>query len=281
MNYMNKSLSIRETLSLSWQEIQARFLPFLLLALSISFSNWLCRGIFLGFDPLLMQAAQQQHPILSIFSHVLSGLFSMWLTIAFVFYVCKRTNSTKELLWLALMRLPRLLIGTILYTVPILFFMLIVALLCTLLFLLGNPVTVLLAVFVALVGFIALIAWFVYFILLPYVFILTDLPFMASFRYAYSLVKNRFWHTVGLLALVTLIITVVSVILFIGIGLIGVVLWMVIPSSRYIIGLLAILPMALVYVIYQVTFIAVYIDSTSRANLPQEEPQEETLPTLN
>ena len=104
---------------------------------------------------------------------------------------------------------------------------------------------------------------------------------MASFRYAYSLVKNRFWHTVGLLALVTLIITVVSVILFIGIGLIGVVLWMVIPSSRYIIGLLAILPMALVYVIYQVTFIAVYIDSTSRANLPQEEPQEETLPTLN
>lgn len=278
MNYMSKSLTISELLSLSWQEIKARFVPFFLLALCTPFVGWLLNGLLLSFDPLLLQTMQQENPLLSILANFISGLFGLWFTAAFVLFVCKRTGSIRELLMLALSRVPRLFLGFLLYALFVICCFVLVFLLGWSIYLLFGAESALTGILIALLAIatvVGLLVLFVYLVLFPYVLILTNVPVLRSFGYAYSLVKNRFWYTLGLLVLLMLICLGVALLLLLVFGITSLVLWMLFPVFRYIFGLLTIVTTALLNILYQVPLLAVYVDRSSR---PVTQPADNPAP---
>lgn len=273
MNEIDNTLDFQDLLERSWQEIRNRFLPFFLLAACAPAASWLIQGILLGFDPIQATATQPkmwQSLTLSLLSTFLSG----WFVSAFILYVCKHTQNLTESWALAFYRLPRLILGTLLYLLIISVGGVIAFGICwIILYLLAAAPLVawgLVAIWV-IFFILLLLVTIIYWIFVPYLLLLTDLPLVNCFSSSYQLVKGHFWHTVGLLFLLLLISAIVSIISMLAIGLLGAISWILLPISRYIVGFLAIIPVTFMTLIYQVPLIALYLDLSPKLFEPTEQ----------
>lgn len=256
-----KFLSISSILRLSFQEIRNRFRYLFLLALIGPVCNWFIQGILTSFDPQITVAAEPS--LMGIILGILLMLISSWGLISFVLFVCKRADSLPDVFLLALKQLPRFLGGLILYFIIMTLYVALSLLLIMLAsFIFGiNTWLGMIAVTLFLVVTIAgLLVLAVYLILLPYLLVLTDISVFWTFPAAYTLIKNHFWKTVGLLTAIVFISLVIYLICLIGLGVTSVLISLLIPSARYLFSLLTVIPDALALLVTQIPLIALYID---------------------
>ena len=273
MNETDNVLDFQDLLERSWQEIMKRFLPFFLLAACAPAASWLIQGILVGFDPV--QAATTQPKLWqSLTASLLSTLLSSWFVSALILYICKHTQNLTESWALAFYRLPRLILGTLLYILVISVGAGVAFAICwIILYLLAAAPLVawgLVAIWI-LFFILLLLVTIIYWIFVPYLLLLTDLPLVTCFSSSYQLVKGHFWHTVGLLFILLLISIIVSIITMLAIGLLGAISWILLPVSRYIVGFLAIIPVAFLTLVYQVPLIALYLDLSPKLFEPTEQ----------
>lgn len=262
MNQENNILDLQDLLARSWQEIKNRFLPFFLLAACAPAAALLVQGILIGFDPIQTSATQ---PALwqSLTASILTTFFSAWFISALVLYICKHTQTLTESWSLALYRLPRVLMGMLAYLLIVGTGFVLAFGICWLIFYILSAAPLVAWGLIGIWGLFFLMLLFVtvvYWIFVPYLLLLTDLSILTCFTSSYQLVKGHFWHTVGLLLLIILIATVVSVISMLAIAMLGGIAWVLWPASRYIVSVLAVIPGALMALIYQVPLIALYLD---------------------
>ena len=255
-------LTIPSILSLSFREIYNRFRYFFLLALIGPVCAWVLQGAINGFDPL--QTASQDPAFFKMICFSGLAMFiSVWAWVALVLFVCKRTDSFGDLFILSLKRLPRLIAGLLIYTLLTALYILLFVLLITCTFwILGTegPGTTPIVIVLVLLMSTGLAIALVYLVLLPYLLILTDIPLLTTFPAAFTLVKNHFWHTLGLLLLVGIISGVIYTLMLLALGIVSLVFYWILPPTRYFFYFLSVIPAALVLLINQVPLIALYID---------------------
>ena len=268
MNKSTETLTHSELISRSWQEIRGRFAPFMLLACITPAFSWLMTGLAFGLDPMTQSTAQQQHPLLMLLVSLLSALVGSYCTAALILFICKRTDTPWQALQTAWHPFLRLFGGGLLMSVGMsAALMLLGILLGGTVYLLGAP-EVLFLLFLFLCAGVLI----VYFCLLPYLLVLTDIPVLSCFSAAFHLVKGRFWFTLGLLFLVGLISFAIAIV-----G--GIVLSIFVSVFSLVSGLLAgilsfvWIPVAgLIVLIAQVPLLALYLDRVSIHQAPQETP---------
>lgn len=269
-------LELSSILRLSWREIRNRFPHLFLLALIEPVVMWFSRGIIKGFDPL--QLAEAEPSFWGALVSLVAVLISLWGLIALVLFVCKRANNFRELFILALKRLPRFVGGMLLYVLLTVVYIALSALLFVLAGLIvGFQGGGLLAIGVlGIILMAGLVALSVYFILLPYVLILTDISVWLALPAAYTLVKHNFWRTLGLLLILGLIGAGIYVLSLITLAFTAIILWFIWPGLRYILSFLFVIPMALVVLSSQIPLIAVYVDRIQllRTNAEQADSSE-------
>ena len=260
MNETENILGMQDLLERSWQEIQKRFLPFFLLAACAPLATWFIQGIFMGFDPL---KNTEPSVWISLISSLLISLVSVWFNISLILFICKHTRTITESWIFALHRLPRFIIGVLLYMLCLGAGTALAFGICFLIFyLLSNVAVIAWLLIILWVCFFAMVffAVAIYWIFIPYLFILTDFSLTTCFTLSYRLVKGHFWHTVALLFILLLIAAGISILSALAIGTIGIIGTVLLPASRYLIVLLGIIPAALLALIYQVPLLALYLD---------------------
>lgn len=273
MSQAYKLPTIQALLLRSWQELKSRFRPFILLALIGPVVSWFLQGIAMGFDPLRNQETSASL-LLVVPCALLTFFISMWCLVAFVMFVCKRASDWKELFWLALLKLPRFVAGIIVYGLFIIAYTVICILLWVLIawILQKLPALGILMLFLMILAFAAGIIYVsVHFILLPYVLILTDISLFDTFTAAYRLIKNRWWHTFGLLVVLSLIGMMVFLAFGIVIGILAIASYVIWPATRYFFSFLFVIPGALMILIQQIPLIALYIDSAYSLQKSQQQ----------
>lgn len=280
MNKSIETLTHSELISRSWQEIKGRFAPFMLLACITPAFSWLMTGLAFGLDPMTQSTAQQQHPLLMLLVSILSALAGVYCTAALILFICKRTDTPWQALKTAWRPFLRLFGGSLLITVAILIMWALLGLLWFVLVTGEDPETsnlffyylLILPLVEILVASLVQTVLAVYFCLLPYLLVLTDIPVLSCFSAAFRLVKGRFWFTLGLLFLLGLI--------SLGIGIAaGIVLSIFVTlfslSSGLLAGILSLLwvPVTgLATLIVLVPMLALYLDRVRINQAPQETP---------
>lgn len=264
-------LSIREILKHSAQELCKRFWPFFFLALIGPLTAWLLRGVSIGFDPL-QNLSQAPNWLAIAFISLLTIFFSLWSVVALVLFICKRADTWHELFKLSFMRLPRVIAGLFVYFFLMGLYLVLSMIIVGYIAQSTHTALQLLAVLLAIAVLISLTVCWVYFLLLPYILILTNIPIWMSLPSAFTLIKNHFWKTFVLLLCLFGIALVVSLVCSVVLGLSSVLGFLIWPASRYIFGALAIIPTALSLLIYHLPMIALYINlSTSWQEQEQRE----------
>ena len=280
MNKSIETLTHSELISRSWQEIKGRFAPFMLLACITPAFSWLMTGLAFGLDPMTQSTAQQQQPLLMLLVSILSALAGSYCTAALILFICKRTDTPWQALKTAWRPFLRLFGGSLLITVAILIMWALLGLLWFVLVTGEDPETsnlffyylLILPLVEILVASLVQTVLAVYFCLLPYLLVLTDIPVLSCFSAAFRLVKGRFWFTLGLLFLLGLI--------SLGIGIAaGIVLSIFVTlfslSSGLLAGILSLLwvPVTgLATLIVLVPMLALYLDRVRINQAPQETP---------
>ena len=280
MNQATETLTHSELISRSWQEIRGRFAPFMLLACITPAFSWLIAGLAFGLDPMTQSMAQQQQPLLMLLVSILSALAGSYCTAALILFICKRTDTPWQALKTAWRPFLRLFGGSLLITVAILIMWALLGLLWFVLVTGEDPETsnlffyylLILPLVEILVASLVQTVLAVYFCLLPYLLVLTDIPVLSCFSAAFRLVKGRFWFTLGLLFLLGLI--------SLGIGIAaGIVLSIFVTlfslSSGLLAGILSLLwvPVTgLATLIVLVPMLALYLDRVRINQAPQETP---------
>ena len=191
MNKSEETLTHAELISRSWQEIKGRFAPFMLLACIAPAFSWLIAGLAFGLDPMTQSAAQQQHPLLMLLVSLLSALVGSYGTAALILFICKRTDTPWQALQTAWHPFLRLFGGGLLMSVGMsAALMLLGILLGGAVYLLGAPEV--LYLFILLFLFLCAGVLMVYFCLLPYLLVLTDIPVLSCFFRRISFGKRTF-----------------------------------------------------------------------------------------
>ena len=269
MNQATETLTHSELISRSWQEIKGRFAPFMLLACITPAFSWLIAGLAFGLDPMTQSMAQQQQPLLMLLVSILSALAGSYCTAALILFICKRTDTPWQALQTAWHPFLRLFGGGLLMSVGMsAALMLLGILLGGAVYLLGAPEV--LYLFILLFLFLCAGVLMVYFCLLPYLLVLTDIPVLSCFSAAFHLVKGRFWFTLGLLFLVGLISFGITMAAGIALSIFVTVFSLV---SGLLAGILSFvwIPVAgLIVLIVQVPMLALYLDRVSIHQAPQE-----------
>ena len=267
-------LSIPELLDRSRQEIQNRFGPLFLLTLFVPIITWIIPTVLLGFSVQQQTETAYAHPFLALMSIILNATAVLWLTGALILYVCKRVQKISEALVLGGKKLPRLLVGMLLYVIPLLL-LVTTAILCNLgietylpegeaLYWLANVLVMLLFLSV-------LIVLSVYCILLPYVLVLMEMPIKDCVVAAFQLVHQYFWRTLWLVILLVIISTIIGGLGAFVITFVGSILQFFIPASRYLFLFLGFIPAALSLLIFHIPLIAWYINLTLQLWSPEEQ----------
>lgn len=280
MNKSIETLTHSELISRSWQEIKGRFAPFMLLACITPAFSWLMTGLAFGLDPMTQSTAQQQQPLLMLLVSILSALPGVYCTAALILFICKRADTPWQALKTAWRPFLRLFGGSLLITVAILIMWALLGLLWFVLVTGEDPETsnlffyylLILPLVEMLVASLVQTVLAVYFCLLPYLLVLTDIPVLSCFSAAFRLVKGRFWFTLGLLFLLCLI----SLGIGIAAGIVLSVLQFIFAlSSGLLAGILSLLwvPVTgLATLIVLVPMLALYLDRVSIHQAPQETP---------
>ena len=258
-------LTIASLLTLSFREIKNRFRYFFLLALIGPVCGWLLQGFANGFDPY-QAAAQPASIFTNFFFNVLALLISVWAVIALVLFVCKRAGSLRDIFLFALQQFPRVLGGLLMYVLGLTLYIFLFVLLITLtlwIFHIDGSATAAIVAMEIIVMVLGLVAVTVYLILLPYVLILTDIPFWQTFATSYKLIKNSFWKTFILLFVLGLIAGGMYMLFLFVFGIVGFVSAWVLPFTRYVFSFLMVIPSALVLLANQIPLIALYIDRSA------------------
>lgn len=247
-------LTQSELLSRSWQELKKRFAPFMLLACGAPLVNWL-------FNSLL---SAQQIPVLAGIVLPVEILANTLFTSALVLFICKRADSPKQAIKMALPILWRLILAFLILTA----FLLIVVLGAVFVWLMlnylsatGNNASDLLrlcALFIMAVLFVASIVLGVYLCMLPYPLILTNEGIFSSFRTAVRLVKGFFWNTLGLLLILALIVFLIGGAASLVLSLLSLLL-----GFGWILSLLLVPVIALLMLVTQIPMVALYLDRSS------------------
>jgi len=256
------SLTIPSILSLSLREIRNRFRYLFILALIGPICNWLVQGCLTSFDPQITTAVAEPSFWAALLSLVLLFV-SAWSLIAFVLFVCKRADTFTDVFLLALKRLPRFIGGLILYFVVLsvyIFIALLLIMFASFLFGIDNWIGMLVVTLCLLIALAGLCTLAVYFVLLPYLLILTDISILWTFPAAYTLVKNRFWQTLALLLVIALISMAIYLVCLVSLGVTSVIVSLLIPPARYFFSFLTIIPAALALLANQIPLIAIYVD---------------------
>lgn len=264
---MKNLLSISDTLRQSWKELQERFVSMFLLAGLIPLSMWLLNSILVGFDPLHLQPKTPSF-LLQIIVSLLEIFIYLYITSALLVFIYRQASTISEALFLGFGKIFRLFLGFCIYIGILCWGLIFFLLLLTASYFVSIWLTLTLAIVGLLCGFMGLIILSVYFVFVPYTFVLTDTPLFECFGLSYRLVKNHFCNTIGLLLIISMISLVVSVVCYSLFGLLGLMVGILLPSSRYIFPIFTFLPAALITLIYNVPFLIVYKDR-SEAILPE------------
>lgn len=267
-------LNTQELLQRSWQEVKTRFTPFFLLALGSPLLSWLLNGLLFGFNgPLNPSEQMQLSPVLTLFVSLLTMLISLTFTSALALLVCKQVPTVGQALKAGLLRVPRLLGGTLVMLLAVaVLICLIVFLPLAVLYVLGTPdmglgiafgLLLLIACVCVGVGLIYLTLW-------PFMLILTDEPFWSSLSKAFALVKGYFWRTFGLLLVLGLINVVLSGAALLAGAAVSFLFLLVFPGAIWIASLLWVCVAAVSVLITQIPLIALFVDRSSHSQQAEE-----------
>ncbi len=260
-------LNTQELLQRSWQEIKTRFTPFFLLALGSPLLSWLLNGLLFGFSNPLNQSEQMQlSPALTLFVSLLTLLISLTFTSALALLVCKQVSTVGQALRAGLLRVPRLLGGTlVIMLAAAVLVCLLVFLPLAVLYVLGTPDMGLGIAFILLllIACVCVGIGVIYLTLWPFMLILTDEPFWASLRKAFDLVKGYFWRTFGLLLVLGLLNVVLSGAAVVAGSILLFLFLLVLPGAMWIASLLWVCVAAVSMLITQVPLIALFVDRSS------------------
>lgn len=267
-------LNTQELLQRSWQEVKTRFTPFFLLALGGPLLGWLINGLLFGFNSPLNQSEQMQlSPLLTMFVSLLTMLISLTFTSALALLVCKQVPTVGQALKAGLLRVPRLLGGTVVMLLAAAVLLcLIVFLPLAVLYVLGaSDIGLAVAFGMLLLGACLCIGvGVIYLTLWPFMLILTDEPFWSSLRKAFDLVKGYFWRTFGLLLVLGLLNVVLSGAALLAGGLISFLFLLVFPGALWIASLLWVCVAAVSMLITQIPLIALFVDRSSHSQQTED-----------
>ena len=278
MNTNDEELTVGEIISRSWQEIKGRFAPFMVLACITPAFGWLAAVLAFGLNPLTQNASQQQHPFLGLFVTVLTALLGCWTMAAFILFVCKRADTPVDALLTAWGRpFLRLLGGGLLYS----FAAMLLFVCCMFLFMFGGAwytadntfISSVVFILLSLLVMVLLVGVFVYFCLLPYFLILTDISVFSCFRLAFGLVWGKFWQTFGLILLLMLISLAINMLGGIVLVILTFILSLALPSLAGLFSLLWIPVTGLTTLALQVPLLALYLDRSHQNQAPQEQTE--------
>lgn len=212
------SFSISDILRRGTALLTGRIKWLLVLAVSAPLLNWLAQGILTGFTVSEGEMTLTQG-LGVLASALLGGLLGLVTMAAILLSASDHTLPAAQSLKLALKRLPRLILMSLFFLgVSLLVLVFAVAAAWPMISLLANNeasgflaalfgLAVLLMVLIA-----AMFAFYIYFVMFPYLLVLTDRPFLDALKTSYSLIRGRFWPTAGVVIVLGLISMGISMI---------------------------------------------------------------------
>ena len=266
-------LTLSELLSRSYQEIKNRFAPFFLLACFGPAFNWLLMGLLFGFNPITQSAMQQQYPFRVLVAAIGSMLAGTFFLTALVLFVCKRSPSPLQALKDSWPRFWRVVWGSFLLILALSIVLLLAALAgAAVLYAVGFTPEIL-AIALALYFMVAMVIWaivMVYMALFPYPLILSEQGVLGSLYTSFRLVKGYFWKTLGLLLVLTIISSAISLAAAAALWLVTFIVTLALPQLAWIFGILWIPVLALIMLVVQIPLIALYLDRSSAGVLTEQ-----------
>lgn len=283
MNEQN-SFSINDILRRGTALMTGRIKWLFVLAVSAPMLNWLAQGVLTGFNvPEGEMTFAQGLSVLA--SALMGGLLGLVSLAAVLLSASDYTLPAAQSLKLALKRLPRLLLMSVFFLgVSLLALVFAVAAAWPMISVLANNETAsfLAALFglavLLMILLAAMFTFYVYFVMFPYLLVLTDRPFFDAMKTSFALIRGRFWPTTGVVVVLGLISTGISVIGSLLTFLIALVSVFLFPQWGQAVSSLAMIPFVAVASLFtQTTLLGLYFTLTQqmpKLNVPSldEEP---------
>lgn len=277
------SFSINDILRRGMALLTGRIKWLFLLAVSAPLLNWLAQGLFTGFS-----ATGGEMPLgqgLGVLSAaLLSGLLGLVTMAAVILSAADHTLPAGESLKLAFKRLPRLLLMSVFFlAVSLAALIFAVMAVWPMISMLTDQEAsgVLAALFgLTVVGFILIVAmavFYIYFVMFPYLLVLTDEPFFEAIKTSCVLVRGRFWKITGVVLVLGLISMGISMVGMILTFLVALLSLFIFPQWGQALASLAMIPVVAAATVFtQTTLLALYFTITRqmpKLNIPSLEAE--------
>lgn len=266
------SFSISDILRRGMALLRGRIKWLFVLTVSVPFLHWLGQGILTGFSTAAGEMTLSQGMCLLAMG-VLGGLLGLVTLTATVLSAADQTLPAKQSLILAVKRLPRLLLMSVCFLlISLLISIVVIAAAWPMISVLVNSSETtgfLAALFGLAVLFIVLMAAlfvsYVYFVMFPYLLILTDQPFFDALKNSCSLIRGHFWPTLGVEVVLGLISVGIFVIGTLLSCLIALLCMFLVPQWGSAVTSLAMIPFVAANTLFtQMTFLALYFTITQQ-----------------